>query len=66
MELDIHTCTHVGLLPEKRMSVLTSSLMAKKEKCGSVVSPQFNSPFWQHQVLYFNTFSWGRNSLFVL
>lgn len=46
MELDIHTCTHVGLLPEKRMSVLTSSLMAKKEKCGSVVSPQFNSPFW--------------------
>lgn len=43
MELAIHTSTYVRLLPEKRMSVLASSLMAKKEKCGSVVSPQFNT-----------------------
>lgn len=61
MVLTIHTFTQVGLLPEKRMSVLASSLVTKKEKCGSVVSPQSTTVHsGSPRVLYCNDFLLGK------
>lgn len=67
MELAIHTSTQVGLLREKGMSVLISSLVAKRE---NVALWWALSPI--HSILaapgssIVMTFSWERNSLFVL